>query len=125
MLLIRLPLHACVAINYEHAKALYPIVANKEGSAGQAMNRSLANVILGGYGASKGPAMAVEGTHTETDSNHVVEMLTGARDVIIVPGAPPRFSLTSLLASQSSVPESYAQLLIDIRGWAFRLQGLA
>lgn len=50
------------------------------------MNRSLANVILGGYGVSKGPAMAVEGEHTETDSNHVVEMLTGARDVIIVPG---------------------------------------
>lgn len=52
----------------------------------QAMNRSLANVILGGYGVSKGPAMAVEGTHTETDSNNVVEMLTGARDIIIVPG---------------------------------------
>ena len=51
------------------------------------MNRSLANVILGGYGVSKGPAMAVEGTHTETDVHSVVDMLTGARDVIIVPGA--------------------------------------
>ena len=51
------------------------------------MNRSLANVILGGYGVSKGPAMEVEGTHTETDVHSVVDMLTGARDVIIVPGA--------------------------------------
>ena len=50
------------------------------------MNRSLANVILGGYGVSKGPAMEVEGTHTETDSSSVTEMLTGAKDVIIVPG---------------------------------------
>lgn len=50
------------------------------------MNRSLANVILGGYGVSKGPAMEVEGTHTETDSNSVIEMLTGSKDVIIVPG---------------------------------------
>ena len=30
--------------------------------------------------------MEVEGTHTETDSHSVIEMLTGARDVIIVPG---------------------------------------
>lgn len=52
----------------------------------QAMNRSLANVILGGYGVSKGPAMEVEGSHTETDAASVIEMLTGAKDVIIVPG---------------------------------------
>ena len=30
----------------------------------QAMNRSLANVILGGYSAAKGEAAKVEGTHT-------------------------------------------------------------
>lgn len=35
---------------------------------------------------SKGPAMAVEGTHTETDAASVVDLLTGSRDVIIVPG---------------------------------------
>ena len=34
----------------------------------QAMNRSLANVILGGYGTGPtGPAAKIEGTHTETD----------------------------------------------------------
>lgn len=56
----------------------------------QAMNRSLANVILGGYGVSKGPAMEVEGSHTETDSASVIDMLTGAKDVIIVPGSAAR-----------------------------------
>ena len=40
---------------------------------GQAMNRSLGNVILGGYAAAKGKAAAVEA-------------ITNARDVIIVPG---------------------------------------
>ncbi len=52
------------------------------------MNRSLANVILGGYGVSKGPAMAIEGEARETDSATVIDMLTGAKDVIIVPGVP-------------------------------------
>lgn len=52
----------------------------------KAMNRSLANVILGGYGVSKGPAMAIEGEARETDSATVIDMLTGAKDVIIVPG---------------------------------------
>jgi len=55
----------------------------------KAMNRSLANVILGGYGVSKGPAMAIEGEARETDSATVIDMLTGAKDVIIVPGPPP------------------------------------
>ena len=71
----------------------------------QAMNRSLANVILGGYGVSKGPAMAVEGTHTETDVTSVVDMLTGARDVIIVPGAILAQLLPNMPATRTpSVP---------------------
>lgn len=52
----------------------------------QAMNRSLANVILGGYGTSSGPAMKVEGTHQETDLVSTTEALTMAKNVIIVPG---------------------------------------
>lgn len=50
------------------------------------MNRSLANVILGGYGTSTGPAMKVEGTHQETDLVSATEALTMAKNVIIVPG---------------------------------------
>ncbi|PRW58793.1 NAD(P) mitochondrial isoform A [Chlorella sorokiniana] len=52
-----------------------------------AMNRSLANVILGGYGtpAAKGAA-AVQGTHTEIDVPGAVEAMTQAKRVLIVPG---------------------------------------
>ncbi|CAD7700091.1 unnamed protein product [Ostreobium quekettii] len=52
----------------------------------KAMNRSLANVILGGYETLGGAAMKVEGTHQETDTPAAVEALTSARNVIIVPG---------------------------------------
>lgn len=51
----------------------------------KAMNRSLANVILGGYGTSAKAAKVV-GTHQETDVNSAVESLTQAENVIIVPG---------------------------------------
>eukprot|EP01026_Neomeris_dumetosa_P046652 TRINITY_DN3975_c0_g1_i3.p2 TRINITY_DN3975_c0_g1~~TRINITY_DN3975_c0_g1_i3.p2 ORF type:complete len:234 (-),score=43.44 TRINITY_DN3975_c0_g1_i3:294-995(-) len=52
----------------------------------KAMNRSLTNVILGGYGTSKGKAMEITGTHQETDIPAAVESMTTARNVIIVPG---------------------------------------
>lgn len=51
----------------------------------KAMNRSLANVILGGYGTSA-KAAKVEGTHQEIDVPGAVESLTNAGNVIIVPG---------------------------------------
>ncbi|KAK9832503.1 hypothetical protein WJX81_002580 [Elliptochloris bilobata] len=51
----------------------------------KAMNRSLANVILGGYTQS-GKAALVEGTAVETTVEGTVEALTQARSVIIVPG---------------------------------------
>ena len=49
----------------------------------RAMNRSLANVILGGYGTSTGPVMKVEGTHTETDVAGAAEALAYAKTVSI------------------------------------------
>jgi NAD(P) transhydrogenase len=55
----------------------------------KAMNRSLPNVILGGYGTSstgKGAAMKITGTHTEWNVDTVVESLASAKKVIIVPG---------------------------------------
>merc|ERR1719427_1166396 len=45
----------------------------------KAMNRSLPNVILGGYGTSStggGQAMAITGEHTETNVDQTVEMMT-------------------------------------------------
>lgn len=54
-----------------------------------AMNRSLTNVIFGGYAslapASTGPK-GPQGVHTETNVNEVVEALTTSNKVIIVPG---------------------------------------
>ncbi|XP_076020246.1 NAD(P) transhydrogenase, mitochondrial [Genypterus blacodes] len=54
-----------------------------------AMNRSLANVILGGYGTSStgtGKPMEITGTHTEVNVDQTVEMVKDAHNIIIVPG---------------------------------------
>ncbi|TRY99384.1 hypothetical protein DNTS_002003 [Danionella cerebrum] len=54
-----------------------------------AMNRSLANVILGGYGTSStgtGKPMEITGTHTEVNVEQSVEMIKEAQNIIIVPG---------------------------------------
>ncbi|KAG5272045.1 hypothetical protein AALO_G00161050 [Alosa alosa] len=54
-----------------------------------AMNRSLANVILGGYGTSStgtGKPMEITGTHTEVNVEQTVEMIKDAQSIIIVPG---------------------------------------
>lgn len=55
----------------------------------KAMNRSLPNVILGGYGTSSyagGKAMEITGTHTEVNADQVVEMMADAESIMIVPG---------------------------------------
>ena len=56
----------------------------------KAMNRSLANVIFGGFGTSEGKATTgaegPQGTVTETSAQEVAELLTGSNDVVIVPG---------------------------------------
>jgi len=53
------------------------------------MNRSLPNVILGGYGTSStkgGKPMEITGTHTEVNVDNVVEMISDAKNIIITPG---------------------------------------
>ena len=55
----------------------------------QAMNRSLPNVILGGFGTKTGgtgKAMKVEGTHVTTNVEETVDWLVHSKNVIIVPG---------------------------------------
>ena len=56
----------------------------------KAMNRSLANVIFGGFGTSSGSSPGagseVEGTITETSADEVAEELKEAKEVMIVPG---------------------------------------
>ncbi|KAK7489396.1 hypothetical protein BaRGS_00019340, partial [Batillaria attramentaria] len=55
----------------------------------KAMNRSLPNVILGGYGTSStgtGKPMEITGTHTEIDVEGTVNLIKDAKNIIIVPG---------------------------------------
>lgn len=55
----------------------------------KAMNRSLPNVIFGGYGTSStggGKPMTITGTHTETNVDQVVQMIENAKNIIITPG---------------------------------------
>lgn len=51
------------------------------------MNRSLPNVILGGFGAKKSKNTSnITGTHTEFDINQTVFALEEAKNIIITPG---------------------------------------
>lgn len=55
----------------------------------KAMNRSLPNVILGGFGTSStggGKPKEIVGTHTEVQVDGVVEMIRNAKNIIITPG---------------------------------------
>jgi NAD(P) transhydrogenase len=53
-----------------------------------AMNRSLPNVILGGFGTtgSGGKPMTITGTHTEWQPDETVKAMIDAKNIIIVPG---------------------------------------
>uniref|UniRef100_A0A8C2I3D6 proton-translocating NAD(P)(+) transhydrogenase n=1 Tax=Cyprinus carpio TaxID=7962 RepID=A0A8C2I3D6_CYPCA len=74
-----------------------------------AMNRSLANVILGGYGTSStgtGKPMEITGTHTEVNVDQSVEMIKEAQNIIIVPGyglcaAKAQYPIADLVKSLS------------------------
>ena len=55
----------------------------------QAMNRSLPNVIMGGFGTSgtgTGKAMEITGTHTEWKQDETVQAMVDSKNIIIVPG---------------------------------------
>jgi NAD(P) transhydrogenase subunit beta len=61
-----------------------------------AMNRSVANVLLGGFGEGSKTAVQPKGPHSDNDEDQgvvkeisaedVVELLTSASSVIVVPG---------------------------------------
>jgi len=81
-----------------------------------AMNRSLPNVIFGGYGTSstgKGEAMKITGTHTEVNVDQAAEMVLNSKNIVIVPG----YGLV-LSKAQYAVAE-ISQALID-KGYKVR-----
>uniref|UniRef100_A0A7N9AYQ8 proton-translocating NAD(P)(+) transhydrogenase n=1 Tax=Mastacembelus armatus TaxID=205130 RepID=A0A7N9AYQ8_9TELE len=54
-----------------------------------AMNRSLPNVILGGYGTTStagGKPMEIVGTHTEVNTDQTIDIIKEANSIIITPG---------------------------------------
>lgn len=71
------------------------------------MNRSLINVILGGFGTSSakgGKPMEITGTHTEVNVDNVVEMIGNAKSIVITPG---RYFFLVIYSLQASMLYEY------------------
>ena len=85
---------AAAAIGFSLGNDLLIVVGALVGSSGailsyimcKAMNRSFISVILGGFGGTSGPAMAVEGEQIAIEADGVAAALNDADSVIIVPG---------------------------------------
>ena len=85
---------AAAAIGFSLGNDLLIVVGALVGSSGailsyimcKAMNRSFISVILGGFGGTTGPAMAVEGEQIAIDADGVAAALNDADSVIIIPG---------------------------------------
>ncbi|HSF64669.1 MAG TPA: NAD(P)(+) transhydrogenase (Re/Si-specific) subunit beta [Paracoccaceae bacterium] len=85
---------AAAAIGFSLGNDLLIVVGALVGSSGailsyimcKAMNRSFVSVILGGFGGSKGPAMAIAGEQIAIDTEGVAAALNEADSIIIIPG---------------------------------------
>ena len=85
---------AAAAIGFSLGNDLLIVVGALVGSSGailsyimcKAMNRSFVSVILGGFGGSSGPQMAVEGKQVAIDADGVAAALDEADSVVIIPG---------------------------------------
>jgi NAD(P) transhydrogenase subunit beta len=85
---------AAAAIGFSLGNDLLIVVGALVGSSGailsyimcKAMNRSFISVILGGFGGTSGPQMAVEGEQVAIDAGGVAAALNEADSIVIVPG---------------------------------------
>ena len=85
---------AAAAIGFTLGNDLLIVTGALVGSSGailsyimcKAMNRSFISVILGGFGGTTGPAMAIEGEQIAIDTEGVAAALNDADSVIIIPG---------------------------------------
>ncbi len=85
---------AAAAIGFSLGNELLIVVGALVGSSGailsyimcKAMNRSFISVILGGWGGTSGPQLAVEGEQIAIDAGGVASALNDADSVVIVPG---------------------------------------
>ena len=85
---------AAAAIGFTLSNDLLIVTGALVGSSGailsyimcKAMNRNFVSVILGGFGASTGPALEIEGEQIAIDADGVASALDEADSVIIIPG---------------------------------------
>ncbi|NDV89559.1 Re/Si-specific NAD(P)(+) transhydrogenase subunit beta, partial [Aurantimonas aggregata] len=85
---------AAAAIGFTLGNDLLIVTGALVGSSGailsyimcKAMNRSFISVILGGFGGTSGPAMAIDGEQLAIEADGVAAALSDADSVIIVPG---------------------------------------
>ncbi|WP_415184748.1 NAD(P)(+) transhydrogenase (Re/Si-specific) subunit beta [Phaeovulum sp.] len=85
---------AAAAIGFTLGNDLLIVTGALVGSSGailsyimcKAMNRSFISVILGGFGGTAGPAMAIDGEQIAIDADGVAAALNDADSVIIIPG---------------------------------------
>ncbi|PJN95220.1 NAD(P) transhydrogenase subunit beta [Amaricoccus sp. HAR-UPW-R2A-40] len=85
---------AAAAIGFTLSNDLLIVTGALVGSSGailsyimcKAMNRNFVSVILGGFGATTGPALEIEGEQIAIDADGVASALEEADSVIIVPG---------------------------------------
>ncbi|MFB0993714.1 MAG: NAD(P)(+) transhydrogenase (Re/Si-specific) subunit beta [Paracoccaceae bacterium] len=85
---------AAAAIGFTLGNDLLIVTGALVGSSGailsyimcKAMNRSFISVILGGFGGTTGPAMAIEGEQIAIDAEGVAAALNDADSVVIIPG---------------------------------------
>jgi len=84
---------AAAAIGFSLGNDLLIVVGALVGSSGAILsyimckvNRSFVSVILGGFGGTAGPQMAVEGEQVAIDADGVATALNEADSVIIIPG---------------------------------------
>jgi NAD(P) transhydrogenase subunit beta len=85
---------AAAAIGFTLGNDLLIVTGALVGSSGailsyimcKAMNRSFISVILGGFGATTGPMMAISGEQIAIDADGVATALDEADSVVIVPG---------------------------------------
>ena len=85
---------AAAAIGFSLGNDLLIVVGALVGSSGailsyimcKAMNRSFVSVVLGGFGGTAGPQMAVEGEQVAIEADGVATALNEADSVIIIPG---------------------------------------
>jgi len=85
---------AAAAIGFTLGNDLLIVVGALVGSSGailsyimcKAMSRNFVSVILGGFGGTKGPQMAVEGEQIAIEADGVAAALNEADSVVIIPG---------------------------------------